>query len=285
MSSIKVALIPPRGLENHALRSRTHMALAIPGHLKSPVFMQMFSRASRLGDFVILDNGACEGELCPSDELLAASKLIGAKELIVPDVLRDCNATIAAVRAFMDIRVSGPFLVPSKLMAIAQGTKVHQFKACVNEYASMPSITTLGIPRLMTEVTGNPAARIDLATWVRDFFTDKGACRFEIHFMGMDSAWPGEVKAAAKYVPFVRSVDSSLPFKYAIADMVLSDSGTKQRPVLRPPSYFKVDWSKRVVASLVQRNIDTLMEWAGANERRTSTTTRQPSSAEASSTS
>lgn len=251
---MRVGLIPPKGLENLALRSKFHLALAIPELMNRRVYSGMYSRASELGDFVVLDNGIAEGQPCNSTDLRIYAKRLEAKELVAPDVIKNAKKTVELVKMFFE----EPGLLPIKHMAVIQGKKVEEFKWCVEQFAEIPYVTTIGIPRHMLETLTSRACRIDMANWIADTFPD----RFELHFLGTNPKWLGEVKSASKYCSHVRSVDTSMPFSYAIAGEELA---TTKEEIIRPKFYFDRDWSRMVRSDLVLRNITTLLEWADAS--------------------
>ena len=253
---IKVGLIPPRGLENLVLRSKFHLSLAIDELMNRRMYSGMYKRAAELGDYVVLDNGLAEGMPCTPSFLYKHAKEIGASEVVVPDVMQDAEGTINQVKLFFEDRK----LLPIKHMAVAQGKTLPEFRRCVEEFAKVEFITVVGIPRHMLETLRTQPCRIEFANWVADKFPG----RFELHFLGTNPVWIGEVKAAAKYTP-ARSVDTSMPFSYAMAG---EDLALSAQQIIRPKRYFETDWSRFVDVHLVRHNISTLLEWAGATGTR-----------------
>jgi hypothetical protein len=144
-------------------------------------------------------------------------------------------------------------------MAVVQGTELRMLKYCVHKFAES-RVDVLGIPRHTLTTTNNKSIRIEVANWVEQTYPG----RFEIHLLGTNPEWLGEVAAVRKYADHVRSVDSSLPFNYAIARKSLRDC---RDVVHRPDYYFEEDWSRRVDVRLLQDNITTFMEWADAEPR------------------
>ena len=254
-----VALIPPRGLENYALRSNFHLTLAIPGLQSRKTYGGMYQRAVRLGDYVVLDNGAAEGQPATDEALFNMGKALQCNEVVLPDSMYESKQTVEAVARFLSNPNFVWDVVP-KMMAVPQGTALRSFRYCINAFAEMPDIKVIGIPRHIIPTLDMKSARVDLANWIAENHPN----RFEIHFLGMHPMWLGEIPATVKYAPHVRSVDSSLPFNYAIARKRLV--GAKDI-VMRPDFYFEEDWSRRISTKLVRDNIKTLMEWANAEYR------------------
>lgn len=255
---MKIALIPPRGLENYALGSRFHLALAIPELIRRATYRGMYERATRLGDYVVLDNGAYEGQTVPDGLLFATSERLMCSEIVLPDVMLNTTDTVSRVAEYCRSYNSSV-----KKMAVAQGTTQEQFRRCVEAFSQRPEIQVLGIPKHMPTTLEKPAARIEFANWVKTRYKE----RFEIHFLGANSMWLGEIRAVTKYANHVRSLDTSLPFNYAIAGAELKVMSSTGTVISRPDHYFDADWSREITTSLIQDNIATIMEWARAEFR------------------
>lgn len=254
---MKAALIPPKGLEALALRSKMHLALPLPELIVNDAYVHTYKRASRGGDFLILDNGEAEGARVPNDTLLGMAKLYGATELVLPDVIRDGFETVKRVVTFLDQYKDD--LSSYQLMAVPQGKTTTEVQKCIEEFSVMEQITTLGIPRHFMGTMRLQQARVELANWIEDKYPD----RFQVHCLGVESKFLREIKWLAKYAPTVRSIDSSLPFNYAIAGFELTPTVGS---INRPREYFTTDWSKRVRSDLVIGNINTFMRWASGTE-------------------
>lgn len=257
---MRVGLIPPRGLENYALRSKFHLALAIPELMARRTYGGMYTRMSALGDTVVLDNGLAEGTPATPELLLRYAKQVKAKEVVTPDVMKDCAATVKAVTDFFKLDVPLDY----SFMAVAQGMKLADFHICVEAFAGLPFVSTVGLPRHMLGTLNSRACRIDLANWINGNYPS----RFDVHLLGTNPGWIPEVRHAAKYAPFIRSVDTSMPFNYALVN---EDLDTTSVQVTRPDKYFETDWVRRVNSILLRKNIYTLLRWANASEVRTET--------------
>jgi len=252
---MEAALIPAKGLEIYALRSTFHLALAIPTALKNPLYVGAYRRAASRGDYIVLDNGAAEGQTAPDKQLLEAARMLRAQEIVAPDVIKDSFATIARTKTFCS--KFGEDLVGLKVMAVAQGNKLANFRTCIDNLARLSKVGVIGIPRHIIDTLDSKAARIDLANWIQEAYP----LRFGIHLLGTNPRWLHEIKSAATYAPHIRSVDSSLPFTYTIQNTRLS---TTTKTFTRHPRFFTMDWSRDVPANLLRDNIQTFMEWAGA---------------------
>lgn len=252
---MKVALIPARGLENYALLSRFHLALAIPELMARRPYSGMYKRAIRLGDYVVLDNGAAEDRTADEFTLCQAAEDLACQELVLPDVMCRMQQTINAVTRFLTSHPNGMLK-----MAVVQGTLMNDLRSCISRYTEMPGIDVVGLPRHLVTTTERASTRIDLANWIEKTYPG----RFQIHLLGTNPAWLKEVAAAAKYAAHIRSVDTSLPFNYALAGKTLRDTDVQ---ITRPEGYFNQDWSGRIDARILRDNIQFLMESANAKPR------------------
>jgi hypothetical protein len=249
---MKVAFIPPRGLESYALHSRFHLALALPELLQRAAYTDVYQRAANGGDFIIVDNGEAEGNRCSPQQLLDAARVLRASEIVLPDVIGDGPDTYKRAKKFVD--KYGEEVQGYSLMAVAQGDNISKFMACIDLLATIPGVTTIGLPRHSLSRCRSTAARIDLANWIRETYRKK----FAIHFLGVAPTYLPEIKWAAKYAAHVRSIDSSAPFNYAMNKELL----TSMKTVVRPERYFEKNWSMAVPRDLVLENIRIMKEWA-----------------------
>lgn len=259
---MQVALIPPKGLEKYTQVTRMQMALA---HIDYPAYREAYSAADFRGDYIILDNGAAElssGQTpFTNKQLWNIAFKRHATELVLPDSLRNMGKTQSAVIWFfsqLDLLLQPHRRLVEELsfMAVIQGKSMAEFQRLIAFYAEKPRIKVLGIPRLLV-TSEHKAMRLDLANWINDEY----ASRFTLHLLGTSPTWVSEIRAIARYAPFVRSVDTSLPFNYALAGEWLD--GVKPALVARPPNYFEADHS-HINKGILQRNIDTLLGWAHA---------------------
>lgn len=115
--------------------------------------------AAQSSGFKILDNSLIElGDALSLQDVLKAAEMIGAKEIILPDVFQKGPETIAAVKEALQE------LTPEQkdkysLMAVAQGRYAKEWVECFNELESIPEISTIGIPKVLakTHPAGRPA--------------------------------------------------------------------------------------------------------------------------------
>lgn len=251
---MKLALIPPQGLEERMWEGECLLALA--HRLRYKPYLDTVQAIAEAGRHtpVMIDNGIAEGVTLHPIELNALAELCTAHELVLPDVLYGTNETLEAVKSYCkQYSMKG-----KRFFAVAQGRNLEDFKHCISEYVEMHKIKTIGLPRLILDKCGK-SGRIDLATWMAYEFPDH---RFSIHFLGTNPVWMREMYYVAKYCPNVRSIDTSMAYNYAAAGLDLSKKSTWEKVVKRPTGYFAGDWSKVLFKELYQTNEEVLKEWA-----------------------
>lgn len=248
---MKVALIAPLGWERYIDQSTgVQMALSLPELMLNPFYLAAFEKAAAKGDLVILDNGANERRRTSHKKLMEAAGYTKATEVVLPDRLGDGARTWNLTREFF---VSGYCDRSYQYLYPVHGRTLSELETVVDMAAKEPRITTLGLPRVLIGPF-KASIRIDLASWIHTNYPE----RFQLHLLGTSPMWPCEVKAASKYAPYIRSVDTSMPFNYALAGYRLHDKMTIA--VSRPDNY----WNNLPLTSmvLVQDNIRTFKAWA-----------------------
>lgn len=255
MSKIKLALIPPHSLLGYTVQSNYQLALP---HIGNKQYIMHYQELADRDDYIILDNGVAEGwEIAPK-ALHEFAKYIGAREIVLPDVMGDLKATLASVEKTL----SSESIDPDRFayMGVLQGSNEDEFKECVEEWLDKTEIKVLGLPRHMLKTCGLVTSRIMLAKWIIEQFGDS----FELHFLGMDGNYPLEAellgRAFNSYEHYmVRGLDTSMPFNYAFAKETFLQYG---QPTSRPVDYFDLPedaFPERILKS----NIFTLQNWLG----------------------
>jgi hypothetical protein len=257
---MKIALIPPKGYELYALEGSAIMSLCLPSYMSSFAWAGTIRQAGLMSDmWHILDNGAAEGEMADVETLLNYGQTLHVDEIVVPDVLGDCNASIELADKFFRDAPKG--FTYFNWMGVLQGKTEEEMLKIALHHVRNESIRTLGIPRNYITWAGALSARTDLANEIDRRFPG----RFQIHFLGVHPAYPGEIRIAAKYTK-VRSLDTSLPFNATIVGTELDD---RTRMIERPEHYFSDH--RNLDRDLLQKNIRTVKEWASGKRASTST--------------
>lgn len=217
---MEVITIVPKNLVGYTEKQPMHMALAqfFPEACMVDYY-EHFRKATAKGQYVIMDNGAAETGCCSIDQLIRAAQFVGAQEVVVPDVLKGVDKTLEyACEYIPQIRERMPDV---KIMTVAQGETLDEWYECAVELLKM-DIDVLGVPKVLTKI-GGPNARAEVLTRLAGL--TRGV---EVHLLGCNES-PLEAKAIEnlmrqdKMFPRVRSIDSALPYVYAMNNIRIVD--------------------------------------------------------------
>jgi len=243
---MQVALIcPPALLKRYGSLTKYHLVL--PHLFQERRYRDFYLNRSKEGDYLILDNGAAEGLRFGVPHLYTIAETMGVHEIVVPDVLKDMDRTIANALAFTRYTREG-----YRYQLVAQGKDIAEMVACINYFATDPKFmyaTTIGIPRHINDVDQH--ARLRISEYIQEAGYDRA---LEFHYLGANNPFE-EVKNLAA-VELGRGIDTSAPIYMGRWGMILEEDGP-YRP--RPKDFFKIN---RVNVGQTEKNILTYLEWA-----------------------
>lgn len=187
-----------------------HMCLA---HLieKDAEYTKFYAEIGRAeGKYLIMDNGVIEGNPRPIEEIVRKAILVGADEIVLPDVFRDMNATLElSYEALQYVKMDFPNL---KVMAVPQGNSLNEWLDCAMAMIDW-DIDCIGVPKVLVHLGGRDG-RLEVLERLGNRLRG-----LEIHLLG---CWqtPLEVLLIDKYVKEglirpVRGVDSAIAYVYA----------------------------------------------------------------------
>jgi hypothetical protein len=249
---MKAALIAPKGYYNTVHVSNYHLALA---QIDTDDYLSNYAYEAGAGDYVIVDNGAAEGSTVSDADLIIAARNMSANEVVVPDVMRDCEGTINRVRDFLDRKSHWSGLPPLRFMLVVQGLDWHEVQRSIDHYMNTYDNPVLGIPRHFLTTLADVEARIHVLKYIARRWGEDT----RVHLLGTNPVWPKEVKTIGKEFPWVRGVDSSMPYNYAIAGFRIDAPDVHMN---RPGAYFTADWTGKIDNDTLSYNIDTFLSWA-----------------------
>jgi hypothetical protein len=251
---MKAALIPSFGHEPYALRSSIHLALPIKDTMANNSYLNYLHQARELGHFIIVDNGAAEGQLVDDATLFRLAVKLGASEVVAPDVLGNMHETLLRTQKFLR-ETRSPKRAPMQVMAVLQGQNLEELEHILAIYDTMDEVTTIGIPKVLVSKDGY-GIRASVARMVLEDYPG----RFQIHLLGLSPYFPSEL-AKINFPPEVRSTDSAAPFKAAEDGIYLQHTTGHHK---RREDYFRV--KKWTSSLLLHTNILTYFRWAARNE-------------------
>lgn len=192
---------PTAGLEKYAVLSKYHLVLRHV-YKTDPAYRVFYQKRREAGDFIILDNGAYEGET----SLESPGVLLEPQVVVLPDYLlqpwrKTWHAAIHYLDTYYDKYPGTEFLyIPQSLPG-----DLHGFIESYQEAVSDRRITWLGIPRAMAyAITDNPLARVEFARMVH-----RDHPGLKLHAFGMVNGDVHELPYLAQ--AGVTSIDSSAP--------------------------------------------------------------------------
>jgi len=240
----------------------TNMQLMLP-HIKHPEYLEDMRWFQQRGDTIILDNGAAESVKTPIKELVRIALQYKVSEVAIPDTLGDVGLTLTQLDDFFSHADEVVALIEAgiKLGYVAQGSDYdsawYGIHSAIHRYGD--KLGVIYLPRLLLK-NDLTYTRIDLAHKIDKVYPDR---TFDIHLFGASTIWPREVMAAAREAPFIRSIDTSLPMNFTIANRSLAASSL-QAPA-RIDHFFEWDpigASREGIIELAKHNVKTYLEWA-----------------------
>jgi hypothetical protein len=253
---MRVCLIPPRGLEDCALRSNRHLVLA---QITNRYYQDTYKKLRSLPEhWMTVDNGANEGTAVGDFKLMEVAAEYHAHEVVVPDVLYDADKTKERVKGFfrnLEEMHDSFYPKPMGFMGVVQGTNSRALQDMIEFYAEQPKITALGIPRHLIKTMKDSTIRLKLAEQIWKRWGDARP----VHLLGTCASYLEEIVIAGKMGPIVRSVDSSLPFNYALHGTKLQLGAPE---INRPVDYFTKYFGAPLRHTFLDENIAMMQKWA-----------------------
>jgi hypothetical protein len=251
---MKLALIPPIQLLSYTEASDHQLML--PQLLRNNIYSAHYDKLCRTEtEFVMMDNGAAEAEPLDPEAVVLIAKQMGVTEVVASDVLRDPIGTRQSIIVFLDAVKKHDY--EGRIAIVAQGQKKQAVDLASEFIEQNLQIRTVCIPRSIVSMD-NPWARLEIAMGIHTRYPF-----IDIHLFGASNVWPKEVLEVAQNMPFIRSMDTSMPFVYAWSGIELHKDG----PVIPVPhregdmSYFTSTWGPDREA-IVNKNVNRMLMWA-----------------------
>lgn len=206
----------------------------------------------RTQQYIILDNGAAEGEAWHPVALWHVAKEFKCDEIVIPDMLGEKNGTLDLLEDFV-AQMTMEQIHAFNWMGVIQGQTWEEFLDCAEAFAEMDFVTTIGIPRHAVQTIGHSNARINLAHHIHYRWP-----KLQIHFLGSSSYNLSEAKLLAEACPYARGMDTSLPYFAAHHRVEIDDLSAPF--IARPDPYFERPASDFPIG-LLEYNMRILKGW------------------------
>lgn len=198
------SITPVKNLE--LMYERPYVMLLAHLSQRNPLYRD-YARNSH--NYKIMDNSIIElGSAFSMEALVREAIACDVDEIILPDVFRNGEATVASVRESIDWLREHDLLGRFKLMAVCHGKGSVELHHTFRQLIDMPEIDVIGIPKaLSTWVTSRVSGAEYMATQ-----TDKA-----IHLLGCLKSL-SEIRELSPDSP-IRSMDTCLPALLSIYGM------------------------------------------------------------------
>lgn len=249
--------IPPFSMLEVAGKKKYQLML--PHLLNSPAYHEFMVRMSfDPYKYVILDNGANEGVDVSFEQLAAIARHYAVDELVLPDVMGDYSLTEQRAEEFIS---ASRYLLPhsTRLGFVLHGSSVDDVIinfAILRRQKLFLSVDVIYLPRMLgkgDELT----ARVEIAKQIRPMLQHK-----PIHFLGAVPEFVAEGMTIRREVPWVRSMDTSAPFVYALRHKPIDGGEVLRRD---HSSYFSSRMNP-IERQLAIANCEMMNRWISGQE-------------------
>jgi hypothetical protein len=255
---MRLAFIAPFSMLNQT--AHCDFSLMLPQLVENPDYAKYFhSLAPNEDKYVILDNGAAEDVKISASKLLSTGNLFGVDEIVAPDIIGEGWGTYSRAGEFFGYVDHNDWSSEFSYGYALQGKSVEYFLDAIPSLLNSPFndlINVWYVPRALMQFTHDPFARLKVAKLLLRYDQDLRP----IHFLGMHPRYPEELKfLVAENEPRFRSLDTSLPFVYALQGHKIAE--TDNGYITRQDDFFE---SKSSVATrmLADENCEILEGWA-----------------------
>lgn len=204
--TIKIAnILPTNCISPNMPRQHYEMYLTHKVLEKPEVFSFLAKdKANGIGSFKILDNSACElGEGLDFSLVLKAAEIIGADEIVLPDIPRSGKSLTKTLQYLIEL--DEDVKKQYSIAAVVQGETPDQVLSCIEQILSLKSIDTIMLPKWycsMESTNGLGRHQLTEEIIVLAHAMDR---TINIHWLGLDTG-ARELITPLRHV--VRSVDT-----------------------------------------------------------------------------
>lgn len=215
MKSPKIAEIVPVSLLDYTKQNAYHMCLA-QLVLKNRDYALFYRDRALEGKYVILDNGAAEGEEMDFEDLLEAYSIVKPSEIILPDVLKDSRKTCEKTIRFYEKQWETT--MNYNTMVVPQGKDLGGWINCFVELANTIPFTCVGVPKWLG--ANGSLDRVKAVEYLSRY-------NVEVHLLGCNEN-PSIIKRCHEVNGNVRGCDSAFAYLCDKAEMTSIDESTER---------------------------------------------------------
>jgi hypothetical protein len=257
---MQVAVIVTADHPELTLEGDIHLVEA-PWMDENYTYRRFFTQLAREGHYVILDNGAAVVQGQPNvAQLRKVAGYLLPKEIVAPDVMGHPGNTYKSVSAFLTDAAEAHWrnVDPTmRIMMVPQATAPEQWKEYYKRFVhlaetlELTNFVSIGVPKWLTwESQTRPELLASMEV----------AENIPHHLLGGGRFLIKEVEQASK-VPYIRSIDTSVPVGLAIEGVELDSKTEIEQSYVFSPRQALND------VTLARQNIAALKEAAAPSKR------------------
>lgn len=239
------------------------------------VYKRFYQDLAKQKKYLILDNSAHElGEGGSISKLYIEAMVLGAKELVLPDVLDNSQGTIElGVKSLYSLSNLAHDKIANgdlRLMIVPQGKTIEEWEVSlwgilIELFRLWPSLpVTIGITKDSDKYPGLNGDGVNqiIGRYILPLIGQFHG-QFEIHLLGWGRNLAYLSKIRDQY-PIIRSTDSAKPWVYAMEGIKLDyDNLVNTSPYpSRPKNFFTTQVSQEIL-EMAEHNIDVFKRTAG----------------------
>lgn len=234
---MKLAVITPPRFDPIVEPSGYHLILA-QYLLRDPAYAVQTTMKALQHGFLMLDNGAAEGEPVPLYKLINLAETYRIDEIILPDVLRDSTATISG---HLDKKVLQK-IPPRNRAIVPQGQDWDEWIHCLDVLDNQLKFRTICLPKHLETLPDGRRKALTILMERRLHLTH------DIHLLGCSQAPLTEVLNATAIYANVRGIDTGAPIAYAQHGQLIDT----------PHPHRSLDWDADADFPLVIENVSLM---------------------------
>lgn len=224
---------PTRSLDKLSI-GNMHLIL-VDQVLENTHYSEFYAEKRFNGNYIILDNCAHENKSASSiTKMIAVSNIITPDEIVLPDVIGDCEGTLKAIEEGID-EILDHFAMCS-FMAVPQGHTQEEWQECLDAIMQRwgEYVDVIGIPRVNGDRFGSWIPSVERAL----------SYHKDMHLLGSPHNLDSAAEIERTFPNKVRSTDTAKPIHYALAGRCFLDVGanvldrTQRNPDSRPSNFF-----------------------------------------------
>jgi hypothetical protein len=231
--------------------------------LTNAAYRAFFHREAQRGAEIVVDNGVFElGHALPTTDLIAAARAVEAREIILPDVMRDGSATIkASDEAAREIRdLSDEF----RLCVVLHASDDQEWLRCYDYFVSSDYAEAIALPASRRPA---PEEQLCRTRWTATrYLEDRGMVedRIVYRLLGLGRTGHLELREQREH-EWIASVDGAAPVLLGAMGIAMLPDGPYEKPPT--PHIEKLGPIPEERFDLIRQNIHVVREAAGSSVR------------------